>query len=428
MNELVYGLYKNDVDDGLRSIADYAVKELFGKEKTAAVSLELSLDESEYPTKLSDEYIAELKGIVGDENVSTLACDRVAVSFSRRAIDVMTLQGGKLDEICDVVVYPSELTEIEGVVSYCDEKGISLYVYDGSYDERDEIINSGSVCIDLRRNYNRVVRFNEIDKTITVEAGMSMVRLQDILVHGRKYFKSLGGYTLSRFPVDFAYASVCDVALSDYSGDIIESQSGIELGYSELYVPTEVTFRISRCIYENRKPFAYLYNAFDEATFAARTIRQNECGSAATVFAYDEIATNLIFKAVGKACKKGQCLLFGYADGEKKYCAEIAKRATAYAEKLGGERVDGDFSCLLATNSKLLPFRDALLEKNVVLDAVSLPIKWSKLEETRRELLDSYEGVSDTKVITALSQCEDNEGILSVLFITDNDADDEAVE
>ncbi len=421
MRELIYGLYENSVDEKINELSDYAVEKLFGKERMKEnIPLDFAISQEESnKSNLDEKHIVALKGIVGDSEVSTNIEDRISVSFSRTTIDVVKLTEKCFDELCDVVIYPSTSEQIEKVVEYCDDNDLMVYCYNGTYDNRDDAENCGAVCVDLRKNYNGVVNFNEIDKTITVEAGMSLIRLEDILVHGRKYFKSLGAYTLRYFPIDFDRGHVSDVALSDFSADIVLSQKIVESENSSAYIPTEVTVAVYRCIFENRKQFAYLFDSFEDTVFAARTIKQSECGGTTEIFSFDEFLTELIFKAE-KIDGKNGCLLFGYTDGEKKYCDEIFKRACLLAEKHGGTKVEGTFDLLIPSNAKLLSLRDAMLKKNVVLDTVNIPIKWSKLEETRLEILESYKDESETRVLTYLSRANDNDGVLSVVFVTDN--------
>lgn len=425
MSDLVYGLYNDNANEKIGELADFTALQLFGsvkQEKNFEVSIS-DKEEQDLLSKLCSEHIDYFLEILGEENVSTKLYDRIAVSFSRRTLDVILLSEKKLENVCDVVLYPKNAEEIERIVEYCEKNDLTIYCYNGAYDNREDVGNYGNVCIDPRKNYNQVVRFNEIDKTITVEAGMSLVRLEDILVHGRKYFKSLGGYTLRHFPIDYEESFVCDVALSGNASEMIVSQNIVETK-AGTYIPTEVTIGISRCIFENRKTAAFLFGNFEDATFATRVISQNECGGATKVFAYDEFSTRLIFKALNVTGKKG-CLLFLYVDGEKKYCEDIYKKVLSTAKKYGGEILDGNFDRLIPTNTKFLPFRDALLKKGYILDSVDISLRWSKLEETRIELVDSYKDVSETKLFSCITKAFDNEGVLTVFFLSDGMDDEE---
>lgn len=60
----------------------------------------------------------------------------------------------------------------------------------------------------MRLRFNKVIEFNEIDQTITVEAGMSGPKLEELLNNAQKYFGAKRAYTCGHFPQSFEYSSI----------------------------------------------------------------------------------------------------------------------------------------------------------------------------------------------------------------------------
>jgi len=53
----------------------------------------------------------------------------------------------------------------------------------------------GGISLDMRRNFQHVITFNEIDQTITVQAGMSGPKLESLLNDAPKKFGAKRAYT-----------------------------------------------------------------------------------------------------------------------------------------------------------------------------------------------------------------------------------------
>ncbi|MFQ9678767.1 MAG: FAD-binding oxidoreductase [Ruthenibacterium lactatiformans] len=67
-------------------------------------------------------------------------------------------------------------------MAYCAQEKIPVYVYGGgSSVTRGVECMKGGISLDMRLRFNKVVAFNEVDQTITVEAGMSGPKLEDTL-------------------------------------------------------------------------------------------------------------------------------------------------------------------------------------------------------------------------------------------------------
>lgn len=109
----------------------------------------------------------------------------------------------------DIVVYPSTSQEVEEIVAYVVKNKIPLYVYGGgSSVTRGVEPVKGGVTLDMRKRFNKVIKFNETDQTITVQAGMSGPDLEETLHRAPELFGAKRPYTCGHFPQSFEYSSV----------------------------------------------------------------------------------------------------------------------------------------------------------------------------------------------------------------------------
>ena len=94
-------------------------------------------------------------------------------------------------------------------MALCAEKKIPLYVYGGgSSVTRGVECMKGGISLDMRLRFNKVVSFNEVDQTITVEAGMSGPKLEQTLNDAPHTLGAKRAYTCGHFPQSFEYSSV----------------------------------------------------------------------------------------------------------------------------------------------------------------------------------------------------------------------------
>lgn len=274
----------------------------------------------EHAPKIDKKHVKAIAAIVGEKNVSQSDYDRLAVSYGQTMYDLLRMRHRRFDSLPDLVVFPETSEQIEKIVAYVTKNKIPLYVYGGgsSVTRGVEPINGG-VSLDMRRNFNKVIKFNETDQTITVQAGMSGPKLEETLQNAQSLFGAKRPYTCGHFPQSFEYSSVGGWTVtrgagqnSTYYGtiaDIVVSQkyatpigkietshypreaTGPNLnqvmmgGEGTFGVLTEVTLKFFRWMPENRKRFSYMFKDWPTAMRAAREMMQCECGfSSVSVF------------------------------------------------------------------------------------------------------------------------------------------------
>lgn len=421
----------------------------------------------DHPVQLAPEHIDALKAIVGEQNLSTTDYDRLSVAYGATAYDLLRLRHKRIDSVPDVVLYPETSEQVEQIVAYSTEHHIPLYVYGGgSSVTRGVEPTKGGISLDMRRNFNKVISFNEIDQTITVQAGMSGPDLEKTLQNAPELFGAKRQYTCGHFPQSFEYSSVGGWTVtrgagqnSTYYGtiaDIVLSQkyatpigviqtshysreatgpnlNQIMMGSEGTFgVLTEVTLRIFRWMPENRKRFSYIFKTWDTAMKAAREMMQCECGYSSVFRLSDPEETNLMLKlynvdetplqplldAFGYKDME-RCLFLGFTDGEKGYSRNVARNIARIARKHGGMPLTGYVTRSWEKGRFNDPYlRDTLMDFGVTTDTLECTVNWSNMEQVHADVRKICHALPNTVVTTHMSHCYPQGANLYFIFLT----------
>lgn len=426
------------------------------------------------PSLMEEKHIEAFRKIVGADNVSTADYDRLSVAYGKTGYDALRLRERRIDSLPDVVLYPSDKEEIKAIVDYCVANKIPLYVYGGGSSVTMGVEPvKGGVSLDMRRNFNKVIAFNEIDQTITVQAGMSGPKLEEALNDAVKLFNAKRAYTCGHFPQSFEYSSVGGWVVtrgagqnSTYYGkieDIVLSQeyatpigviktshypreaTGPSLnqimmgGEGTFGVLTEVTLRVFRYMPENRKRFSFIFKTWEEAMEAAREMMQCECGFSSVFRLSDQEETSLMLKLynvddtpLGKLLEKfgykdmERCLFLGFTDGEKGFSKNVAKNIKKIARRYGGMSLTG-YVCRSWEKGRFNdPYlRDTMLDFGVITDTMECSVNWSNMEQVHLDVRKVCKALPNTVVTTHMSHCYPQGANLYFIFITRmSDADE----
>ena len=161
------------------------------------------------PIRLTSEDLSAFAEIVGSNFIRTDDYARLSVAYGKTMYDLLRLRNKIVENVPDAVLYPDTKEQIEQIVAYCATRKIPVYVYGGgSSVTRGVECVKGGISLDLRLRFNKVISFNEIDQTITVEAGMSGPKLEETLNNAQSLFGAKRAYTCGHFPQSFEYSSV----------------------------------------------------------------------------------------------------------------------------------------------------------------------------------------------------------------------------
>lgn len=421
----------------------------------------------DHPSRFTDEQLNDLRAIVGRANVTVDDYARLSVAYGKTMIDLMRLRKHIVENVPDAVVYPRNRADIIGLVKYCTEHKIPMYVYGGgSSVTRGVEPVCGGITLDMRKNFNKVIRFSEHNQTITVEAGMSGPQLEEVLNNAPEKLHAKGRYTCGHFPQSFEYSSVGGWTVtrgagqnSTYYGtiaDIVLSQkyatpigtiqtshysreatgpnlNQIMMGSEGTFgVLTEVTLRIFRWMPQNRKRFSYIFKTWDAAMKAAREMMQCECGYSSVFRLSDPEETNLMLKLynvdetplqplLDKFGYKDmeRCLFLGFTDGEKGYSRNVARNIAKIALKHGGMPLTGYVTRSWEKGRFNDPYlRDTLMDFGITTDTLECTVNWSNMEQVHADVRKICHALPNTVVTTHMSHCYPQGANLYFIFLT----------
>ena len=286
------------------------------------------------PCTMEQRRLDAFRDIVGAEYVRTDDYARLSVAYGKTMYDILRLRNQVVENVPDAVLYPDTKEQIERIVAYCAQEKIPVYVYGGgSSVTRGVECMKGGISLDMRLRFNKVVAFNEVDQTITVEAGMSGPKLEDTLNNAPRTLGAKRAYTCGHFPQSFEHSSVGGWVVtrgagqnSTYYGcisDIVMGQeyatpighvktdtyprkaTGPDLGQimmggeGAFGVLTHVTLKVFRHMPETVKRFSYMFRDWETAQAAAREIMQSEAGFPSVFRLSDPEETEIMMRMYG---------------------------------------------------------------------------------------------------------------------------------
>ncbi|WP_024466721.1 FAD-binding oxidoreductase [Treponema pedis] len=416
--------------------------------------------------KLEQKHIEKLKEIFGDAEVSTRAYDRIAVAYGKTMYDAYRLREGIVENVPDIVVFPSEHKQIVSLVEYCNENKIPLYVYGGgSSVTRGVEAVKGGITLDMRKNFNKVLEFNEINQTVTVQAGMSGPQLEAHLNNARQEFGACRSYTCGHFPQSFEYSSVGGWVVtrgagqnSTYYGnikDIVFQQTyvtptGIVKSYGlpahavgpdtdeimmgsegAFGILTNVTLRIFRYRPETRKNFSFIFKTWENGMNACREIMQNEAGFPSVFRLSDAEETDMALKLYGvegtiaetamnlMGYKPMQrCLFLGWTEGEKRFSKQLYKNVKKICKKYGGLFLTGMPVKGWEHGRFTDPYlRESLQDYGVIIDTMECSVTWEMMERVHKDVRKFAKSRPNTVCMTHLSHAYPQGANLYFIFI-----------
>ncbi|MFR4582684.1 FAD-binding oxidoreductase [Clostridium cadaveris] len=426
------------------------------------------------PCNLDECHIRAFEEIAGKEFVTTEDYPRLAVAYGKTGYDALRLRDKRVDCVPDIVIYPDTTEQVEKIVAYCTEHNIPLYVYGGgSSVTRGVEPIKGGVSLDMRKRYDKVISFSEIDQTITVQSGMSGPKLEQVLNDAQKLFGAKRAYTCGHFPQSFEYSSVGGWVVtrgagqnSTYYGcitDIVMGQkyatpigtittshypreatgpnlNQIMMGSEGTFgVLTEVTLKVFRYMPENRIRFSYIFKNWEIAMAAAREMMQCEAGYSSVFRLSDPEETNLMLRLYNvdetplqkifdiRGYKDMErCLFLGFTDGGKGYSKNVAKNIKRIAKQFGGMSLTSFVTKSWEKGRFNDPYlRDTLMDFGVITDTLECTVNWSNMAKVHKEVREVCHRLPNTIVTTHMSHCYPQGANLYFIFITKmSDADE----
>lgn len=435
---------------------DFAAKQKMGLEKV----------KFDVPIKLTEEQINAFRGIVGEENVKTDDYFRLQVAYGKTMIDLMRLREGIVENIPDIVLHPRDKFDVEKIVSYCNEQKISVYVYGGgSSVTRGVECVKGGVSLDMRVHMKKVLKFNETNQTITVEAGMSGPDLEKTLNNAQQLFGAKIAYTCGHFPQSFEYSVVGGWVVtrgagqnSTYFGKIEDmvicqeyvtpvgtiktdeypamatgpSINEIMIGSEGSYgILVNCTLKIFRHMPENQRRFSYIFKNWEDARNAAREIMQAQFGYPSVFRLSDPEETDVVLKLYGVEgtvidklmAARGfkpmeRCLFLGFTDGETGFTKNVKRKVHKICKSYGAMYTTGYVTKGWEHGRFRDPYmREDLQDYGLMTDTLECSVTWDTMEKVHEGVRKFCKSRPNTICMTHMSHVYPQGANLYFIFI-----------
>lgn len=435
---------------------DFTVKQKMGLEKV----------KFDVPIKLTEEQINAFRGIVGEENVKTDDYSRLQVAYGKTMVDLMRLREGIVENIPDIVLHPRDKFDVEKIVSYCNEQKIPVYVYGGgSSVTRGVECVKGGVSLDMRVHMKRVLKFNETNQTITVEAGMSGPDLEKTLNNAQQLFGAKRAYTCGHFPQSFEYSVVGGWVVtrgagqnSTYFGKIEDmvicqeyvtpvgiiktdeypamatgpSINEIMIGSEGAYgILVNCTLKIFRYMPENQRRFSYIFKNWEDARNAAREIMQAQFGYPSVFRLSDPEETDVVLKLYGVEgtvidklmAARGfkpmeRCLFLGFTDGERDFTKNVKRKVHKICKSYGAMYTTGYVTKGWEHGRFRDPYmREDLQDYGLMTDTLECSVTWDTMEKVHEGVRKFCKSRPNTICMTHMSHVYPQGANLYFIFI-----------
>lgn len=414
------------------------------------------------PTALAPERVAALAALLGPGGVATDPFTRLGVAYGKTMLDLLRLRQGIAEHLPDAVLYPRDRHDVARIVAFCTDHRLPITPFGGgSSVTRGVECPRGGVSLDLRRHMNKIIRFNEADQTITVEAGMYGPELERLLNGAPRLLGATRPYTCGHFPQSFEFSTVGGWAAtrgagqnSTYFGkieDLVLCQTMVtpagvlRTGYhpaaatgpdtdqillgseGAFGVLTEVTLRIFRHWPRNQFPFSYLFPRWQDACGAAREVLQSQAGLPSAFRLSDPEETEFILSLYGAqslarllGMQRGQCcLLLGSTDGARGFARQVRRQVGRICR--GASAIPtGAFVARAWQHGRFQdPYlRDALQDFGLLTDTLECAVTWDNLARVHREVRAVAHARPRTLCMTHLSHCYPQGANLYFIFVT----------
>jgi alkyldihydroxyacetonephosphate synthase len=423
---------------------------------TAVPVAEPSFAELHVPASGADSaFLAALAAVVGEDDVTTDAMERVVHTYGKSLRDLVRIRSNRIERTPDVVVYPSDEGEVQGIVDAVVAANAVLIPFGGGSNIAGSLeprVDESRVVVslDLGR-LNRVLDIDDDSGLARIEAGALGPDLEAQL--------NAQGWTIGHFPDSFTHSTLggwvatrSSGMQSDKYGDIAEIARGLRLvrpggvlvlrplpststgpsvremilgSEGRLGVITEVTVQVHR-VPEKRDVYAYFFPNWSAGLAAMQAIAESDAtpsitrvsDSRETAFSLatsknrkglDKFLAGTVLPGLMKS--KGWklddiCLSFIGYEGGTEHAKRQKKLVDAIVKKHGGMGIGTGPGVLYDQKKFDTPYlRDFLLDRGAAGDVSETAAPWSKLEGLYGHVIASAEAVYEKFGKTGYIMC-----------------------
>ena len=370
-----------------------------------------------------------LAGVVGDDDVTTDAMERVVHTYGKSLRDLVRIRANAIERTPDVVVYPADEAEVQGVVDAAIAADAVIIPFGGG----SNIAGS----LEPRAAENRVVislDMGRMDRLVDIDEESGLARIQaGVLGPDMEEQLNARGWTLGHFPDSFTHSTLggwvatrSSGMQSDKYGDIADIARGLRVvrpdgvlvirgipsasngpsvremiigSEGRLGVITEVTVQVHR-VPQKRDVYAYFFPNWRAGIAAMEEIAESDAHPSITRVSdsresgfslatskerhgFDAFAANTVLPFLMR--RRGWnldeiCLSFIGYEGEESYAKRQKKLVDAIIKKHGGMGVGKGPGVLYDQKKFDTPYlRDFLLDRGAAGDVSESAMPWSKV-------------------------------------------------
>ncbi len=421
------GLYRVMKEEFGLSDADFTSCKTTGDEKVL-------LSENQ-KTGIDTKHLDFFRKVLGEENVSTSDYDRVFYSYGKTVEEAKELREQKQHALVDVVLHPRSTEDVAAIISYCDEHRIPVIPFGwGSSVNLGVSAPKGGISLVLKTHMNKILQVNEMNKTATVQAGISGPAYESALNHAKELYGTKKNFTNGHFPQSFEYSTIggwivtCGAGQeSTYFGDAIDlvvsqkwvtprgiittehfiaSATGPKIndimkGNEGTYgILVEATMKIFYYMPHQKYPLAYIFSSWEKGKEAVREISQGEFGLPGVLRLSDPEETSIglkLYNVEGTILdtlmslfgyKEGKrCLMLARTNGERGFSKQVQRRAKKICRSHGGMTLTGYPVKKWEEGRYLDPYlREDLEDYGITIDTLETSVNWDDLEHIYREV------------------------------------------
>jgi alkyldihydroxyacetonephosphate synthase len=445
------------------------MRDTFNLKDEDFITPKLDLDpvENNLPSQLPVQHLQKLSNIVGQENIKTDTCSRIRASYGAGMIDALRLREKIVENICDAVLMPRDRTDIEKIIQYCDLHRIPVSIYGGgSTVTRGMEAPLHGITLDMSVHMKKVLAFNEINQTITVQAGIWGPELEEILNNAPDTLGAHDRFTCGHFPQSFEHSSVGGWVVtrgagqnSTYYGkieDLVISQEyvtpigilrtqehpraatgpdtdQIMIGSEGCFgVLTSATLRVFKYRPNNMRRFSYLFKSWENAQTAYREVMQGEFGlpsvfrlsdpeetdTAMRMYHIHDTPADSILRTLGYEPMQ-RCLLLGTVDGDKDYTRLVKRKINTicrsqHAFKLTPFKVTEKWEWTRFSDPYM---REDLMDYGLLIDTLECAVNWEQLPKVHRDVRKVVKSRPQTICMTHISHAYPQGANLYFIFV-----------
>jgi alkyldihydroxyacetonephosphate synthase len=380
-------------------------------------------------SKATAAFTKQLAGIVGDQHVSTDDMMRVVHTYGKSLRDLVRVRGNQIKRAPDVVVYPADEAEVQGVVDAAVAAGAVIIPFGGGSN-----IGGSLEPVATEQRVIVSVDLGRLRKVIDIDTDSGLARIQ-AGAQGPDLEEQLNsqGWTIGHFPDSFTHSTVggwvatrSSGMQSDKYGDIADITRGLRVvrpggvlvlrplpstssgpsvremilgSEGRLGVITEVTVQVHRTP-EKRDVYAYFFPNWKAGIAAMQAISESDATPSITRVSDARetgfsLATSKESKGVSKFLagtvlptlmkRKGWnleeiCLSFIGYEGGTAHAKRQKKLTDAIVKAHGGMGVGTGPGILYDQKKFDTPYlRDFLLDRGAAGDVSETAAPWSKL-------------------------------------------------